>query len=136
MLRSLMIKLALLPCALLLAFYTHDFLQENATPQKISEPGDGNFVSLVALASASKEELHGTSAGTESDRVKAKVVDLNRANLEDLITLPGVGTVLAQRILAFRANSGEFSTIDDLRQVNGIGEKRLNQLRPWLTVRK
>ncbi|MDJ0961837.1 MAG: ComEA family DNA-binding protein [Acidimicrobiia bacterium] len=56
-------------------------------------------------------------------------VDLNRADASELETLPGVGPVLAQRIVAHREANGPFATIEDLLDVPGIGEAKLSQLR-------
>jgi competence protein ComEA len=61
-------------------------------------------------------------------------VDLNRATLEQLDTLPGVGPVTAQRILDWRTQHGRFSSVDQLREVEGIGERRFSQLRTQVTV--
>lgn len=61
-------------------------------------------------------------------------VDLNTAGLAELDTLPGVGPVLAQRILDWRSQNGRFSTVDELGEVSGIGEKVLENLRPLVRV--
>jgi len=54
-------------------------------------------------------------------------VDLNAANLEQLDTLPGIGPVLAQRIVDWRTANGGFSSVDQLREVSGIGEPTVNR---------
>lgn len=56
-------------------------------------------------------------------------VDLNRADATQLEVLPGVGPVLAQRIVAYREENGPYATIEDLLDVPGIGEAKLAQLR-------
>jgi competence protein ComEA len=61
-------------------------------------------------------------------------VDLNTASLAALDTLPGVGPVLAQRILDWRAQHGRFATVDELGEVSGIGDKLLEQIRPKVRV--
>ncbi|MFF0409567.1 helix-hairpin-helix domain-containing protein [Kitasatospora sp. NPDC004745] len=61
-------------------------------------------------------------------------VSLNRATLEQLDTLPGVGPTLAQRILAYRTSHGSFRSLDQLRQVSGIGARTFAELRPLLTL--
>lgn len=61
-------------------------------------------------------------------------VDLNTATLEALDGLPGIGPVLAQRILDWRAANGRFSTVDELGEVSGIGEATLADLRPLVRV--
>jgi competence protein ComEA len=62
------------------------------------------------------------------------LVDLNTATLADLDTLPGVGPVLAQRILDWRRTNGRFTSVDELREITGVGEKRLADLRGKVTV--
>jgi competence protein ComEA len=62
------------------------------------------------------------------------LVNLNTATLADLDTLPGVGPVLAQRILDARTAQGGFKAVSDLRKVNGIGDARYEQLKDLVTV--
>jgi competence protein ComEA len=61
-------------------------------------------------------------------------LDLNTATLAQLDTLPGVGPVLAQRILDWRTEHARFTTVDQLADVPGIGESRLSQLRDLVRV--
>jgi competence protein ComEA len=61
-------------------------------------------------------------------------VNLNTATLTDLDGLPGVGPVLAQRILDARDAQGGFQAVSDLRKVNGIGDARYEQLKDLVTV--
>ena len=61
-------------------------------------------------------------------------VSLNTADLTGLDTLPGVGPVLAQRIVDWRTQHGRFTTVDELGEVSGIGEKLLAQLSPLVTL--
>ncbi|HYN92893.1 MAG TPA: ComEA family DNA-binding protein, partial [Pilimelia sp.] len=61
-------------------------------------------------------------------------VNLNTATLAELDALPGVGPVLAQRILDHRARDGAYRAVSDLREVDGIGEARFEQLRDLVTV--
>jgi competence protein ComEA len=61
-------------------------------------------------------------------------VRLNDADLAALDTLPGVGPVLAQRILDWRTAHGRFTSVDELAEVSGIGEKLLARLRPLVTT--
>lgn len=63
-----------------------------------------------------------------------QVVNLNTATLEQLDTLPGVGTVTAQRILDWRVAHGRFTSVDQLREVSGIGQARLAQLKHLVRV--
>jgi competence protein ComEA len=61
-------------------------------------------------------------------------IDLNTATVAELDTLPGVGPVLAQRILDWRAQHGRFASVDQLSDVSGIGDARMAQLRDLVRV--
>lgn len=62
------------------------------------------------------------------------LLDLNRAKADELEALPGIGAVLAQRVIAFRESLGGFRKIEDLREVKGIGAKKFDQLKLLVTV--
>jgi competence protein ComEA len=66
--------------------------------------------------------------------VPSRKVDLNAATVEQLDALPGVGPVMAQRILEWRNRHGRFTRVEQLREIEGIGERRLAQLREMVTV--
>lgn len=61
-------------------------------------------------------------------------VDLNSATLDQLDALPGIGPVLAQRILDWRTQHGRFTSVEELGEVSGIGEATLGDLRELVTV--
>ena len=61
-------------------------------------------------------------------------IDLNTATPAALRTLPGVGITLATRIIEYRMDSDGFDTVDELREVKGIGEKRMESIRPLVRI--
>ena len=67
--------------------------------------------------------------GVSSGTTTAAPVQLSTATLEQLESLPGVGPVMAQKILDYRQAHGAFQSVDELDAVPGIGPKRLDQLR-------
>ena len=73
--------------------------------------------------------------GRPSGEVAGVTVDLNDGTLAELEHLPGIGPILAGRIVAHRTSHGAFRRIEDLALVPGIGKKRLEQLRPLVGVR-
>jgi competence protein ComEA len=62
-------------------------------------------------------------------------LDLNRASVEDLCLVPGVGESLARDIVAYREKRKGFRTVGELRQMKGIGEAKWEALREYVTVR-
>jgi competence protein ComEA len=62
------------------------------------------------------------------------LVNLNTATVEELQTLPGVGPVLAGRIVAYREEHGGFRSVEELREVAGIGDATFAELEPRITV--
>jgi competence protein ComEA len=74
-----------------------------------------------------------TAAGGGADPVSV-VVDLNTATAAELDTLPGVGPVMSARILEWRAANGRFVSIDQLREISGIGARTFELLAPHVRV--
>ncbi|HTK83028.1 MAG TPA: ComEA family DNA-binding protein [Bacteroidota bacterium] len=70
------------------------------------------------------------------DDDEVHLVDINTATLREFIPLPGIGEKMAARIVDYRKEHGRFSSVDDLRNVKGIGAKKLEQLRTYCTTGK
>ena len=62
------------------------------------------------------------------------MVSINQAGAEELDTLPGIGPALAQAILEYREENGGFSTLEELMEVPGIGEKVFSKLRDRIVL--
>jgi competence ComEA-like helix-hairpin-helix protein len=65
-----------------------------------------------------------------------KPVNLNTATSEELQLVPGIGPVTADKILKMRKSYGSFKSVDDLLAIRGLGAKRLEKMRKYLTVGK
>ncbi|MFF9284466.1 helix-hairpin-helix domain-containing protein [Streptomyces griseosporeus] len=94
--------------------------------------GEQVVVGAPAVGGGAAASAGGAMAGTASGGAAAGPsvpVSLNTATVEQLDTLPGVGPVLAQHIVDYRTEHGGFRSVDELREVNGIGDRRFADLR-------
>jgi len=66
---------------------------------------------------------------------KVRQVNLNSATQEELESLPSIGPVLAKRIIEYRNQKGGFETIEEVKQVHGIGNKIFEKIRNYITVK-
>ncbi len=65
---------------------------------------------------------------------KPKLLNINTADGKELQSLPGIGESMAERILEYREEHGSFSSVEELTDVKGIGEKTLEKLKPFIAV--
>ncbi len=91
------------------------------------------FEAVEYALSFRRESVSFLAAAWETDRVLADAPDgkmnINLASADDLQVIPGVGPKLSQRILAFREEQGGFCFLEEVKDVNGIGEKRFGQIK-------
>lgn len=69
-----------------------------------------------------------------TERTQQQLLDINTATVEELADLPGIGEVLAQRIVDHRAKNGPFTAVAELTEVEDIGDKRLSAILGYITV--
>jgi len=86
---------------------------------------------VVSAADLSHMELYVPQAGQTASIQK---IDINRAEPWLLEALPGIGEVLARRIIDYRSKNGPFRTIEDLLKVSGISQGTLGDMRDYITV--
>lgn len=94
---------------------------------------DGQQV-VVGRAGAAATSPGSIAASDAATATGGPLVDINTATIEQLQDLPDVGPVTAQRILAWRQAHGTFSSVDQLLEVDGIGEKTLADMAPYVTL--
>jgi competence protein ComEA len=87
---------------------------------------------LLALGAGLHAPAHAAPAAAAQG---GAIVDLNAASEQDLVAIPGIGEAMAKRIVEFRKENGPFRQVDDLLKVKGIGEKSLEKLRPYVSVK-
>ena len=76
------------------------------------------------------------AAGANKKKPPTKPVNINTATSEELQQVPGIGPATAQKILQMRKSYGPFKSVDDLLAIRGLGQKRLDKMRKYLTVAK
>jgi competence protein ComEA len=95
----------------------------------------GVCATLLTVQAWSSLRWSSRPADLERGAVLTYRIDLNHAERAELLQLPGVGPVLVERIEEHRRQHGNFRSVDDLMQVQGIGPATLARVRPWVCVR-
>jgi competence protein ComEA len=102
------------------------------------QPGQIANIALTEIPAATAlATIPASPIGRQSKalpRAQTGKLDLNRATVEDLESLPGIGSVLASRIMEFRQSIGSFRSVEDLRDVKGIGKKKFEKIRSVVQV--
>ena len=91
---------------------------------------DGEQIAIGVPGAVAAPGVPGTTGPTPPDAL----VNLNTATSDQLDALPGVGPVMAQRIIQYRTDHGPFQSVDQLNQVSGIGAAKYADLSPLVTV--
>ena len=76
----------------------------------------------------------GTGPPASASAAASGPLDLNTATVNDLDALPGIGPVLAQRVVDWRTSHGAFTSVEQLRQISGLGGKKFDTLAPLVRV--
>lgn len=91
------------------------------------------FFSVVLSMNVFAEQAV-SSASAPATSASAKLININTASSDQLVKLPRVGQVIAQRIIEYRQKNGKFAKPADLMKVKGIGEKTFEKLKNLITV--
>lgn len=76
----------------------------------------------------SNEQVNDTNSNSPNNNSSSNLININTATKEDLDTLPGIGPATAQKIIDYRQEHGNFSSIEDIKNVKGIGEAKFNKM--------
>lgn len=87
---------------------------------------------LIAVPNGERTQSQTTESSTLS---KPALLNINTASAEELQTLPNIGAEMAQRIVDYRSQNGNFTSVDALQNVKGVGAKTLEKLRPFVDVK-
>jgi comEA protein len=102
----------------------------NQTEKTIAEP-------VVSQNEANDTDVRvlGTATSSKTESVKPSgVINLNAATVTELDSLPGIGPTYAERIVEYRNSNGGFKSVDEVKQVKGIGDKTFEKFKDMITV--
>ena len=110
-------------------------LTEQADSKSLNLAQKVNDEALVYVPTKGEESAsQQAGSGTASSTSKEKKVNLNKASLEELKQVKGLGGKRAQDIIDHRETNGKFKSVDELKKVSGIGAKTIEKLKNYVTV--
>ncbi len=72
--------------------------------------------------------------GSKEEKLKGRVININSAPKEELMLLPGIGESTAEKILMYRKEHNGFRKIEDIQKIKGIGKKKFEKLKPYIST--
>jgi competence protein ComEA len=145
MVYSLFVKLAMLAATMGVVFWIGWTVPQSRYADA-DRGGDARANEHSSVTSAPREQsaavtetsIAGLSNAPRSTQVPSRstlaTLDLNRASEQELEALPGIGPVLAERIVEYRQARGTFRDVEQLRKVKGIGKKKFERVRTLVHV--
>jgi competence protein ComEA len=128
-----------LVCTLILGYgvklYQGSHLYDDFKPVASIEKESFEKKARLAYDTSKRKGLNSSESSTENDsKPQTEIININTAEKQNLVKLPKIGTVTAERIIRFRDDYGPFKSFDDLLKVKGIGPKTLEKLKPQITL--
>jgi len=119
-----LVVLTLLFAGIILGFSVSQNLRQE--PVTLSVPAAMQTLPPQTPSASPQEE--------DTPQITAFPININTATKEELMLLPGIGEVLAQRVIRYREEHGGFASVTELKNVEGIGEKRLMDILDLVTT--
>lgn len=108
-----------------------DYLRVGSKEEALKNPSENPNIGLINTKTVitNSSEVGGTNESNDSDKI-----NINTGAKEDLTKLPRVGEAIAQRIIDHREKEGEFKSVEDIKDVSGIGEKMFENIKDQITI--
>ena len=95
---------------------------------------DGQMVRIPFSGEEPAQEAGGVQADGQDQETQDGRIDLNRADVQQLMSIPGIGQSKAEAIVQYREENGKFGRIEDIMKVNGIKEGSFKKMEPYICV--
>ena len=95
---------------------------------------DESYVTSSSGGVSSKEDTNSTQ-GSSSTSTSNEKVNINTATQEELDTLPGIGPSIASKIIDYREQNGKFNSIEEIKEVSGIGDAKYEKIKDSITIK-
>lgn len=106
-----------------------------ADAQKIYIPNINEKKETSIIEEGSKEQIVTGESSKQVAQEESIMVNINTASAEELQKLPGIGSSIANRIVAYRKENGKFNTIEEIQNVSGIGTSKFNKIKNNICVK-
>lgn len=101
--------------------------------EKIYIPKKGEEVAEESYTSVITSEISSIKSGASAS--KTSKININKATQTDLETIPGIGPSTALKIIDYREENGKFNSIEDIKNVSGIGDAKYEKMKDYITVK-
>lgn len=118
-------------CILSSCIYIFNTNYKNSNNLYIQVANKSNNIPVYTTTEQTTEQ---TTNNTQNTSKNLNLININTANLQTLDTLPGIGQSIAQSIIDYRTNVGLFKNIEDIKNVDRIGNKTFDKIKHLITV--
>lgn len=101
--------------------------------QKVYIPNKKNNASVYISENSGQDVIDNGNTNTKTEN-KRKKININTANKEELQSISGIGPALAEKIVSYRNTNGKFKKVEDLKNVNGIGESKYRNIKDSICI--
>lgn len=92
------------------------------------------YLTISLIVGATLKFYRQFNTGNSKIKTSIRKININEADLQDLVSIPGIGVKTAKAIIEYRHKHGPFVSIDEIKNVKGIGEKKFSRIKDYIVV--